>query len=79
MEQSPSEANNYSVKKIPAFYGTSKNHYPVRNSSPLVPVLSQINPVQIFLPYFPKIHSNIILPPYALVSRVAFSLQVFQP
>jgi hypothetical protein len=27
-----------------------------------VPILSQMNPVQIFPPYIPTIHSNIILP-----------------
>jgi hypothetical protein len=34
---------------------------PCPNSPPLVPVLSQMNEVHIFLPYFLKIHFNIIL------------------
>jgi hypothetical protein len=29
---------------------------------PLVPILNQMHPVHTFPPYFPKIHSNIILP-----------------
>jgi len=34
----------------------------VHNDPPLVPVPSQINPVHASPSYFPKIHSNIILP-----------------
>jgi hypothetical protein len=42
-------------------------HNRVQKGPPLFPILSQMNPVYIFLPYFPKIHSNIIFP-YAPIS-----------
>jgi len=64
MKRSPSwEADSLSlVKKFPAFYGNLKFHFRVHNIPPLVPTLSQMNPVHNFPPYLPKIHSNIILP-----------------
>jgi hypothetical protein len=37
-------------------------HYRDRKGQPLVRILSQTNPVDIFRPYYPKIPSNIILP-----------------
>jgi hypothetical protein len=48
-------------KKFPAFYITHKLNYRVHKSPSLVPIVSQINLVHKFPPYFPKIHSNIIL------------------
>jgi hypothetical protein len=60
MEQNPSwEANNHSAnQEIPCLPWNLKLHYRVL---PLVPILSQKNPIN-FLSYFPKIHSNIIHP-----------------
>jgi hypothetical protein len=47
------------VNKFPAIYGI-RWRYRVHKSPPPVFTLSQINPVHISPPYFPKIHSNII-------------------
>jgi hypothetical protein len=63
MEQSPSwEAKSHSGnKEITCPSWNLKIQCCVNKGSPLAPTLSQINPIN-FSPYFPKIHSYIMLP-----------------
>jgi hypothetical protein len=72
MERRPSwEANSHwASQETPCILWNPKVHYRVNKSLPLSPILSHMHPVHTFLPYFPKIHSKIIIPS---------SLQVFQP
>jgi len=74
MEQNPSlEADSCAAtKEMPCLLWNSKVRYLIQNSPPLVPILSQIHPIHTFLPYFPKIHSNVILPSTLRCSKRSF-------
>jgi hypothetical protein len=54
--------HSLSWEEIISLLWKMKVHYHVHNSQPLVPIPSPMHPAHTFLPYFHKIHSNIILP-----------------
>jgi len=60
MEGIPSrQANNYSSgQEVPCLSWNPKVDYHVHKSLSLAPILSQMNPVSTFPPYFPKIYSD---------------------
>jgi hypothetical protein len=62
MEQSPSwEANGFSPsQEIPHSLWSPAVHYRIHSILPLVPILSQLNPVRDFSFHFFKIHFNIV-------------------
>jgi hypothetical protein len=66
MEQSPSwEANSLSaIKEITCLLWNPKFLYRVHKGPPLMPILRQMKPDHILLPYFPQFRSNIILQTY---------------
>jgi hypothetical protein len=62
MELSPSReaANCAATQELPSVLWNPKVHYRVHKSPPLVPTLSQIDPMPTIPSYLSKIHFNIV-------------------
>jgi hypothetical protein len=77
MEQSPWEANSHwGSHEILRLLWNPKVRY--CQSPPLVPILSQMNPVHTFSSYFSNIHSYIIFPSIPRSSEWSLTPSVFQ-
>jgi hypothetical protein len=75
IELSPSwEATNCTAtQELASILWNPKFHYRVNKMSPLVPILSKINPIHTIPSYFSKIHFNIVQPPTSKSPQLSLS------
>jgi hypothetical protein len=74
-ELSPSceAANCAATLELASILWSPKVHHRVHKSPPLVPILSQINPIHTILHFLSKIHFNIVHPPTSWSSQWSLS------